>query len=71
MLLSDRRIKSLKPGKKKQTLADGRGLSFVVAPIFRGSTRYFVYNYRYHGKAQSLRLWEAHGIQIGFQADLE
>ncbi|VEJ21491.1 tyrosine-type recombinase/integrase [Neisseria animaloris] len=56
MPLNDLQIKRIKPSDKKQTLSDGGGLALVVNAISRGGTKYFVYNYRFDGKQQSLRI---------------
>jgi site-specific recombinase, phage integrase family len=54
--LTDRQIRNTKPTDKKQTLSDGGGLALVVNPETRGGTKYFVYNFRFNGKQQTLRL---------------
>ena len=54
--LNDRQIKNAKPTDKKQTLSDGGGLALVVNPEKRGGTKYFVYNFRFNGKQQTLRI---------------
>lgn len=56
MPLNDLQIKRIKPTDKKQTLSDGGGLALVVNAVSRGGTKYFVYNYRFDGKQQSLRI---------------
>lgn len=56
MPLNDLQIKRIKPSDKKQTLSDGGGLALVVNAVSRGGTKYFVYNYRFDGKQQSLRI---------------
>lgn len=56
MPLNDLQIRRAKPSDKKQTLSDGGGLALVISPVSRGGTKYFVYNYRFHGRQQSLRL---------------
>ncbi|MDO4694293.1 MAG: Arm DNA-binding domain-containing protein [Eikenella sp.] len=37
-------------------MSDGGGLALVISPVSRGGTKYFVYNYRFHVRQQSLRL---------------
>ena len=54
--LTDRQIRNTKPTDKKQTLSAGGGLALVVNPETRGGTKYFVYNFRFNGKQQTLRL---------------
>jgi site-specific recombinase, phage integrase family len=54
--LNDRQIKNAKPTDKKQTLSDGGGLALVVNSEKRGGTKYFVYNFRFNGKQQTLRI---------------
>ena len=54
--LTDRQIRNTKPTDKKQTLSDGGGLALVVNSETRGGTKYFVYNFRFNGKQQTLRL---------------
>ena len=56
MPLNDLQIKRAKPTNKKQTLSDGGGLALMINPISRGGTKYFVYNYRFNDKQQSLRI---------------
>lgn len=56
MPLNDLQIKRAKANDKKQTLSDGGGLALIISPISRGGTKYFVYNYRYGGKQQTVRL---------------
>ncbi|UOO93556.1 tyrosine-type recombinase/integrase [Vitreoscilla stercoraria] len=62
--LNDRQLRLAKPTDKKQTFADGGGLSFVVASQERGGTKYFVYNFRFDGKAQSLRIGKYPDISL-------
>ena len=56
MPLNDLQIKRAKPTNKKQTLSDGAGLALIINPISRAGTQYFVYNYRFNDKQQSLRI---------------
>ena len=56
MPLNDLQIKRAKPTNKKQTLSDGGGLALMINPISHGGTKYFVDNYRFNDKQQSLRI---------------
>ena len=56
MPLNDLQIKHAKTNDKKQTLSDGGGLALIINPISRGGTKYFVDNYRFNDKQQSLRI---------------
>ena len=56
MPLNDLQIKRAKPTNKKQTLSDGAGLALIINPISRAGTQYFVDNYRFNDKQQSLRI---------------
>ena len=53
MALTDRQIRNIKPTGKKQTFADGGGLSLIVAAT---GGKYWQYNFRHNGKQKSLRL---------------
>lgn len=64
MPLNDLQIKRAKPTDKKQTLSDGGGLALVINPMARGGTKYFIYNYRFNGKQQTLRLGKYPDISL-------
>jgi integrase len=51
--LTDRAIKSTKPGKSIKKLSDGNGLALVVYP---NGSKYWAYRYRYLGKEKTLSL---------------
>lgn len=64
MPLNDLQIKRAKPTDKKQTLSDGGGLALVINSMARGGTKYFIYNYRFNGKQQTLRLGKYPDISL-------
>ncbi|MDO4640790.1 MAG: integrase arm-type DNA-binding domain-containing protein [Neisseria sp.] len=64
MPLNDLQIKRTKASEKKQTLSDGGGLALVINPATRGGTKYFVYNYRFNGKQQTLRFGKYPDISL-------
>lgn len=51
--LTDRAIKSAKPGLRIKKLSDGNGLTLAVHP---NGSKYWVYRYRYLGKEKTLSL---------------
>lgn len=64
MKLNDLQVKRLKATEKKQTFSDGGGLALVINPTDKGGTKYFVYNYRYNEKQQTLRIGKYPDISL-------